>query len=485
MSKYYVTTAIPYVNAKPHLGTAMLFLMGDVIARVHRNMGDQVLFSVGTDEHGGKMLEKAREAGKEPQLFVDEMSKNFEKLCEQLNIQYDRFVRTTEPGHVTSAQHFWQQIEGDVYKGRYKGSYCTGCEKFVTETEAKANKESCPIHNRPYEILEEENYFFKLSKYTIPVKEAIEKNELRIVPENKRREILSVLNQGLEDISFSRPKSKIPWGVEVPGDPEQVMYVWVEALLNYLTVTGYPQKGYEQWWPADVQVLGKDIIRFHAAIWPAMLLSAKLPLARALYVHGFINVGGKKMSKSDAKTVVDPLEVIQKYGADALRYYILAEIPGDGDGDFTWERFQAVYNSDLANDLGNLVQRVASMINKYQNNVIGDIPEHSHDMTAYQEAIENFRFDIACGEVKELIRGLNQYIEEEKPWKLAKDDTKHLQEVLAYLVSNILQIAFLLDPFIPETCDKIKRTFADGLVRDITSLFPKHDELVAGRGSIK
>lgn len=484
MSKFYVPTAIPYVNAVPHIGNAMDLIIADAIARYHRNIGDSVLFSTGTDEHGAKILEKAKEAGQDPQAFTDTMSQNFINLCKVLNVRYDRFVRTTEPGHITSARHFWQQIEKDIYKGKYKGWYCVGCEKYVTDTEAKANKGVCPIHNRKYEELEEENYFFKLSKYTKPLKELIEKDELKIYHKARKNEILDILNSGLEDVSFSRPKEKIPWGVDVPGDESQVMYVWTEALLNYLTVTGYPQKGYEQWWPSDVQVIGKDILRFHAAIWPAMLLSAGLPLPKALYVHGFINVGGKKMSKT-VGNVVDPFEVVKKYGADAFRYYLLAEIPGDDDGDFTWERFQAVYNSDLANDLGNLVQRVASMVNKYQNNVVGDIPEHSHDMTAYQEAIQNYRFDLAAGEVKELVRGLNQYIEEEKPWKLAKDDTKHLQEVLAYLVSNILQVAFLLDPFMPATSEKIKQTFADGLVREISSLFPKHDELVAGHGTVK
>jgi len=475
MGKFYIPTAIPYVNAKPHLGHAMLFVLGDCIARYHRHLGDQVLFSTGTDEHGGKILEAATTAGKDPQAFVDEISKNFESLCESLNVQYDRFVRTTEPGHIASAQHFWQQIQGDIYKGSYKGLYCTGCEKFITAQEAKANKGVCPLHNRKYEQLEEENYFFKLSKYNDQVRKAIEKDELQVTPKSRKNEILELLKTGLDDISFSRPKAKIPWGVEVPGDSEQVMYVWVEALLNYLTVTGYPQPGFENWWPADVQVLGKDILRFHAGIWPAMLLAAKLPLPKVLYVHGFINVKGKKMSKT-LGNVVDPVEIAGRYGADAFRYYLLAEIPSGEDGDFTWERFNAVYEADLANDLGNLVQRVAAMISKYQNKVIGDIPPHAHDIAPYHSAMKAFKFDEAIDEVKDLIKGLNQYIEEEKPWELAKQDPEHLQEVLAYLVSNILQVATLLEPIMPSTAATITAAFNEGVVRDIKILFPKLDK---------
>lgn len=273
---------------------------------------------------------------------------------------------------------------------------------------------------------------------------------------------------------FRDPKAKIPWGVEVPGDPSQVMYVWTEALMNYLTVTGYPAPGYEKWWPTDVNVIGKNILRFHAAIWPAMLLSAGLPLTKAIYAHGFVMIDGKKMSKSLGNSV-DPHELINKFGTDAFRYYFLHEIPSDGDGDFTATRFTSVYNSALANELGNLVQRTVKMVVQYQKGVVGNLPKSSHDVKNYHEALANFRFDHALDEVWLLVKGLNQYIEEEKPWKLAKaKDAEHLSEILSYLVANILQVSKLLEPFLPQAAEQIQKTFADGLVHtDVGVLFPR------------
>ncbi|MBI4100915.1 methionine--tRNA ligase [Candidatus Microgenomates bacterium] len=473
MAKFFVTAAIPYVNDKPHIGTVLDFVLADVLARYHRQQGDSVLFSTGTDEHGGKILETAQAAGQQPERFVDQMSANFQELCKILNIQYDKFIRTTEPAHVRAAQSTWQAIAGDIYKGAYKGWYCTGCERFFTAQEVKANKGVCPDHKRRYEEIEEENYFFKLSKYNNSIKQAIEKNELRLVPESRRREILALLKKGLEDISVSRPKEKIPWGIEVPNDPNHVMYVWVEALVNYLTVTGYPQADFRQWWPADVHVIGKDIVRFHAAIWPAMLLAANLALPKAIYAHGFITVEGKKIGKS-LGNAIDPAEAVRRYGIDALRFYLLHEISSDSDGDFTWERLAAVYDGDLANELGNLVQRVAVMVKQYQKGVVGKITKPSHDIKPYKDAIASFRFDKALDEVWNLIRGLNQYVDEEKPWEVAKKEPDHLGEVLGYLVSNLLQVARLLAPFLPETAARIEATFAGGTVHpEVGILFPK------------
>ncbi len=478
MSKFYITTAIPYVNDKPHLGHAMLFILGDALARYRRDQGDEVIFSIGTDEHGGKILEKATELKLKPQALVDSNSLNFRDMATALNIKYDRFIRTTDPAHIKAAQDLWKKFAKDIYKSTYKGWYCTGCEKFVSEKEVEANKGVCPLHNRPYEQLEEENYFFKLSKYTEPIKQAIEDDTLTVVPASRKNEILAVLGRGLEDISFSRPKDKIPWGIEVPGDPKQMMYVWVDALINYLSAVGYPAAGYEKWWPADLQVLGKDILRFHAAIWPAMLLASGLPMPKVIYAHGFITIGGKKMSKS-LGNAVDPLNLASKYGVDAFRYYILHEIPGNEDGDFSQERLDAVYNGDLANDLGNLVQRTAAMVSQYQKGVVGEIPPHSHDVKAYHRAIENYRLDRAIDEIWQLVRGLNQYVDEEKPWELAKardNDPEHLGEVLGYLVSNVLQVGRLLRPFLPETATKIEKTFEGGVVNtEIGVLFPKSE----------
>jgi methionyl-tRNA synthetase len=377
--KYYVTTSIPYVNGEPHLGHAMEFVMADVLARAARQRGEKTLFSTGTDEHGGKIAEKAAETGVKPQQLADQMSQKFRDLATALNVQPDRFIRTTDKGHEQRAQLVWKALAKDIYKNKYVGWYCTGDEEFFTETVVKENNGVCPDHNRPYEKIEEENYFFRLSGYNERILKAIESNELEIIPATRRNEILSLLREGLEDISISRPKDKIDWGIAVPGDKTQVMYVWFEALLNYITVLGYPEhEDFKQFWPADVQVVGKGIIRFHAAIWPGILLGLGLPLQKRLYVHGYVTVDGKKMSKSLGNSV-SPHEIIAKYGPDAFRYYFLRHVPSYEDGDFSWDAFDAAYNNELANELGNGVQRTLAMIQKYQGGLIGDIPGSEHD----------------------------------------------------------------------------------------------------------
>ena len=355
------------------------------------------------------------------------------------------------------------------------GLYCTGCESFVSEAVAKENKGNCPHHNKPYQKLEEENYFFKLSKYAPTVQKAIETDAFKIFPQTRKREILQVFKRGLEDISISRPKASISWGIPVPGDETQVMYVWFEALMNYITVLGYPEhKDFKEFWPANVQVVGKDILRFHAGIWPGILLALKLPLPEVLYVHGFVNIDGAKMSKSIGN-VTAPAEIVKRYGTDAFRYYFLRHIPSYNDGDFSWEKLDAAYNSELADELGNSVQRIIVMVQKYQEGVVGDIPPAKHDTARYSEALAACRFDRALDEVWEQIRGLNQYIDEEKPWQLAKsNDKEHLREVLAYQVSNLLEVADLLTPFLPDTAAKIKAIFSKGVIRPTKgTLFPK------------
>ena len=476
--KYYVTTSIPYVNGDPHIGFGMELVMGDVLARYARQKGDTVIYCTGTDEHGGKIEEKAKEEGVTPQVWADQKSAKFRELQEALNISADRFIRTTDTGHIQRSQLIWQALANDIYKNSYTGWYCTGDEAFFTEAVVKENKGVCPNHNRPYEKIQEENYFFRLSKYGEEIKKLIDTENFTIVPETKRNEITSLIKGGLEDISISRPKDKISWGIPVPGDDTQVMYVWFEALMNYITVLGYPEyQDFKDFWPANVQVIGKDILRFHAAIWPAMLLGLGIQPPRLLYAHGFITVDDKKISKS-LGNVISPLEVVNAYSADVFRYFFLRHIPSYADGDFSWQRLETAYNNELANELGNAVQRTAAMIIKYQKGAIGEIPPAEHDLAQYAAALELCRFDRALDEVWEQVRGLNQYIDEAKPWMVAKTgDDEHLRDILAYQASCLLEISDLLVPFMPETADKIRKVFESGIVRPIAgTLFPKKEE---------
>jgi methionyl-tRNA synthetase len=478
MSNFYITTSIPYVNGEPHLGHAMDFVVSDVIARYVRDRGTPVIFSTGADEHGGKIAEKADELKITPQELADEMSQKFAELLKALNISNNRFIRTTDAEHERRAQIIWQKLSGHIYKGEYEGWYCTGDEEYFSEAIVKANNGICPEHNRPYEKLKEANYFFKLSAFNEQIKQAIETDALQIIPGSRKNEILSVLNSGLEDISISRPKEKISWGIPVPGDETQIMYVWFEALLNYITVLGYPEgEDFKNFWPANIQVIGKGILRFHAAIWPGILLALGLPLQKMLYVHGYITVGGSKMSKSLGNSV-SPNEVIQKYGADVFRYFFLRHIPSYEDGDFSWERLDAAYNNELADQLGNAVSRTSAMITKYQNGIIGDIPAPEHDVAPYEQALEKCRFDRALDDIWDQVKGLNQYIEETKPWEVAKNkDEEHLREILSYMVANLLEIAALLSPFMPETTEKIRAVFESGVLKPLPApLFPKSQQ---------
>lgn len=486
MSNFYVTTSLPYANAEPHIGTAFEFILADVIARYHRQQKDKVLYSSGTDEHGSKIAETAAKLNLAPENFVNQTSLTFRDAHAVIGSEPDKFIRTTDEAHQKSAQAIWQKLQAtdNIYKNTYKGWYCVGCEEFVTDTEVKANHNICPIHQRSYEQLEEENYFLKLSKYAARIEEAIKTDKLKIIPESRKNEILGVFKKGLEDISISRPTEKLSWGIAVPGDKTQVMYVWFEALLNYITVLNYPDgQDFKDFWPANIQVLGKDILRFHAAIWPGILLALGLSLPQTLFVHGFVTIGDQKVSKS-LGTAVSPRQVVEKYGQDALRYYLLRHIPSTEDGDFTWAKFESAYNNELANELGNLVQRVASMVTRYQQGIIGEVPESSHDMQAYQEAIDEFRFDRALDYVWGLVKGVNKYLEQTQPWELAKKgDETHLRDVLAEATSDILQIADALEPFLPKAATTIKEIFHRGVVREYNGvLFPKIEEFANPKG---
>lgn len=480
--KLYITTAIPYANGAPHIGNALDYLIADIWARHQRQKGNEVRFQVGTDEHGNKIAQKAQENGLSPQEYVDQTVQNFKTLMDKMNTSYTDFVRTTDGHHIGASQYIWTQLQPYIYKGSYEGWYCQGCEAFYTEKEVAEQGGICRNHKTPFERLSEENYYLRISEFTEKIIEAIQSDKMKIVPKFRKKEFLKFLENGLEDVSISRPKKNLSWGVPVPSEPSQVMYVWIDALANYLSVIGYPDR-HDEWvefWPANVQVIGKDILRFHAGIWPAMLLGLGLPLPKQLLVHGHISSGGMKMSKS-VGNVVDPNEIIDNYGLDAFRYYFSRHIPTLDDGDFTWEKFEKAYNNELGNDLGNLISRVANMIKRYQSGVIGDIPGDEFDLHNYENHMKNLEFNKAMDEVWVLVRAHNQYIENVKPWEIAKlakeskDEENHLAEVLAHSAGGILQIAKMLEPFMPETAEKINTIFASGVIRDkeIGILFPK------------
>jgi methionyl-tRNA synthetase len=480
--KLYITTAIPYVNGTPHIGNALDYLLADIWTRFQKQNEHDVRFQVGTDEHGNKIAAKASELNLSPKEYTDKMYGNFELLMKKVDAQYTDFIRTTDPHHVGAAQYIWQKLQPYIYKSSYDGWYCMGHEAFFTEKEVAETNGICPDHQKPYEKVSEENYYLKTSTFTDKIREAIETDRMQIVPEFRKNEFLELIKDGVHDVSISRPKKNLSWGVPVPGDPEQVMYVWLDALANYITVLGYPdQDGWQEYWPADVQVIGKDILRFHAGIWPAMLLGLELPLPKKLLVHGFVNVGGAKMSKT-VGNVIDPIEIIDSYGLDAFRYFFARHIPTQDDGDFTWEKFENAYNNELGNDLGNLISRVASMVTRYQAGVIGDAPKGEHDMGPYRDAMSELRFDRALNEVWLMVRSLNQYLESVKPWEIAKkretdpEAGVHLTEVLGHAVKTLLQVGDLLTPFMPGTADAIHKTFASGVIVPIEregGLFPK------------
>lgn len=478
--KLYITTAIPYVNARPHIGTALDQLVADIWARYQRQNDREVRYQVGVDEHGNKIAAKAKANSQEPQAYVDGMFGEFDSLFKALGTSHTDFVRTTDSHHRGAVQYIWQKLQPYIYKASYEGWYCEGCESFVTDKEAAANNGVCPDHQTNYQRLSEENYYLKASAFTDKVREAIETNRMKIVPEFRKKEFLELIKDGLQDVSISRPRKNLSWGVSVPGDDSQVMYVWVDALSNYLTVLGYPDnEDWKNYWPANIQVVGKDILRFHAGIWPAMLLGLEMPLPKMLLVHGFVNVNGAKMSKSIGN-VVDPVELIEQYGQDAFRYYFSRHIPTQDDGDFSYESFENAYNNELGNDLGNLVQRVASMITRYQSGVIGDVAAGEHDMGPYRSAMESLEFNKALDEVWVTVRSLNRYIDTVEPWKVAKkrdSDTEaeaHLAEILAHSVASIEQIAHMLKPFMPKAAEAILNTFSGGVVKaDAPILFPK------------
>lgn len=471
MKKRYITTAIPYMNGEPHIGHAMDYCLADVFARYLRLTGAEVRLQAGTDEHGSKIAQKAEEQGVDVQEFVDLKVKTFREFIAKLGVEYTDFVRTTDAEHEKRVQKIWKKLEPHIYKASYEGWYCTGCERFITEKECKDNDGICPDHLKKYEKLSEENYYLKISDFKDEIREAIVSDRMKILPDFRKKEILALLEDS-PDVSISRPRSQLEWGVPVPDDDEQVMYVWLDALSNYITVLGYPESDITNWWPAEAQFVGKDILRFHAIIWPAMLIGLGLDLPKVLVSHGMILANGQKMSKSIGN-VVDPVEVIERHGVDAFRYFFLRHIDTFSDSDFTWEKFENSYNNELANDLGNLVQRLATLAKK--NGVKLDknleVPQISEE---YDEIMRRFEFSHGFDYVWEKIQGLNKKIDEEKPWVLAKNgETEKLNKCLTEMMLELRQVAVELSPFIPTTSERILDIFVGEVYPPEAPLFPK------------
>lgn len=438
---FFVTTAIYYVTDIPHIGHAYEILAADIMARYWRRKNREVFFLTGSDEHGLKVAEAAQKSGLEPKQFVDELSLRYKACWSAIEIQYDNFIRTTDPVHEKYVQDFVQKLYefGEIYKGRYEGLYCVGCEEYKTKSELERG-DICPLHKTKCQVVFEDVYFFRLSRFQTTLIQVIEDRQIEIEPPERRNEILSFLKkEPLRDLAISR--SKVSWGIPVPWDNSQTIYVWVDALLNYLT-------GSRGNWPPSLQLIGKDIFRFHCVIWPALLIAVGFELPRKIFIHGFLTMGGQKLSKTRGN-VINPLEIVRIYGVDALRYFLFREIPFGQDGDFSIDRFEKRYQADLANDLGNLVQRIISMAVRYK--IAWQYEQISKSYYQIDQAIENLEFHRALNLVWEIIIEANQRVDIEKPWQLAKENPSQLAKVMDQLLKTLSQIAYQIEPLLPET----------------------------------
>jgi methionyl-tRNA synthetase len=478
MKKLFITTAIPYVNSPPHIGFALEVVQADAIARYFRILGRDVLFLTGTDENSLKNVQAAEKEGISTKELVDKNAKKFYQLKEILNLSFDDFIRTTQKRHIKGAQKLWLACKKDIYKKIYRGLYCVGCEEYYKEEELIDGL--CPEHKTKPELLEEENYFFKLSNYSDKLLKIIQKDEIKIIPETRKNEILSFIKSGLEDICISRSTERARgWGIDVPGDSSQKIWVWFDALSNYINAVGYAtnRKKFEKWWPADIHVIGKGISRFHCVYWPAILLSAKLPLPKTIFIHGYITVSGQKMSKS-LGNVVSPSDVVEKYGADALRYFLLRDISPTEDGDFTFEKFERRYEGDLVKGLGNLITRIFGLI-KNTNYFYGKFllyKECEDCWKKLKKEMEKFQFNRALESVFSFVKKIDEFIEIKKPWQQKSKDVEFT------LLNSLSQICWLIYPFLPKTSAKIAKALK---IKEVLKKKPVYKKMTFIKGRLK
>lgn len=477
---FYLTTTLPYVNADPHIGFALEIVQADILARYHALKGDEVFFNTGTDEHGIKIYRKAEEEGVEPQAYVDRFAEKFRSLKEKLNLYPElHFIRTTDANHKAAAQEFWRRClaSGDIYKKHYEVKYCVGCELEKTDSELQNGR--CPIHpNMDIEIIQEENYFFRFSRYQKSLLDLYARRPDFVVPDYRFNEIRAFVAAGLEDFSISRLKTKMPWGVPVPDDADHVMYVWFDALINYVSTLGWPEKGeeFEKFWgtinsPKAVQIAGKDNLRQQSAMWQAMLLSAELPSTKQIIIHGFITSGGQKMSKS-LGNVIDPIGIIDEYGADALRLFLARHIHPFEDSDFTMEKFKEAYNADLANGIGNLASRIMKLA---ETNVDAPVmlPESAEFPQEFTDALDRYECNAAANYVWQRIAKLDKELTETKPFMVVKTDPEKGKAMIADMVLELAQIAMLLEPFMPATSAAILAAVREN--KKPENLFPRKE----------